>query len=133
MEDSKDKVFKTPSYQRKAYKAYIDRNKDNEDPNTLYVSQFNYYNFKENIYKQKYEIPIDLNSYYNYPNCFNCVFNCDLILNLLKNNNSNNKNTNCYSLRKVSKEHPLKIVNLIEKYFIHSNNCELIDNIGGGN
>ncbi len=109
------------------------RNKDNEDPNTLYVSQFNYYNFKENIYKQKYEIPIDLNSYYNYPNCFNSIFNTDLILNLLKNNNSNTKNTNCYSLRKVSNQHPLKIINSIEKYFIHPNNYELIDNIGGGN
>ena len=42
MEDSKDKVFKTPSYQRKAYKAYIDRNKDNEE-------------FKERLRKQQRE------------------------------------------------------------------------------
>ena len=37
-----EKEFKTPSYQRKAYKAYIDRNKDNEE-------------FKERLRKQQRE------------------------------------------------------------------------------
>jgi hypothetical protein len=40
MEENKE--FKTPIYQRKAYKAYIDRNKDNEE-------------FKEKLRKQQRE------------------------------------------------------------------------------
>ena len=65
------------------------RNRDDENDNTLYVSQLNLYNFKENVWHQKLNIPIDLNSYYYYPNCFPFMYNIQNLHDLY--NNSKNQ------------------------------------------
>jgi hypothetical protein len=105
------------------------RNKTEYDDDDLYLYQFPFYYMKENILKQRYNLPIDINRYNYYPNCLPIVFNIDMLLGLYEQNKSNNndRSLTCYVLRKTHDTHPLKFIDSIHDYFIHPEDSINID------
>ena len=109
------------------------RNKIEHSENALYMAQFPFYFLKENIFREKYSLPIDLNNWNEYPNCFPLCFNVKNILEIYNNiktkNDVTDRNGTCYLLRKTCDSHPLKIINSVKDYFIHPEDSYSIDNL----
>lgn len=105
------------------------RNKIEYENNSLYIYQFPFYNIKENILRQKYNLPIDINHSNIYPNCLQLCFNIEMIIKLSKKDITNTKrNSSCFVLRKTDDSHPLKFPESIKDYYIHPSNSIQIDN-----
>jgi hypothetical protein len=95
------------------------RNKYEHDDGCLYLCQFPFYSIFENILRQRYDLPIDINTHNEYPNCFPGIFNVGMVLSLYKQNMNINSDKTCYVLRKTQDSHPLKFIHKITDYFIH--------------
>jgi hypothetical protein len=108
------------------------RNKIEHSENALYMAQFTFYFLKENIFREKYSLPIDLNNWNEYPNCFPLCFNIKVILEIYNSikikNDVTERNGSCYLLRKTCDSHTLKIVDSVKDYFIHPEDSISIDN-----
>lgn len=104
------------------------REKSSHDLNSLYLSQFPFYRIKENVLRQLYGLPVDINKYYHYPNCFTIIFNINNLLGLLNLPNNNERSKSCYVLRKTHDNHPLKFVNSVKDYFVHPEDSINIEN-----
>jgi hypothetical protein len=89
------------------------------DSNDLFLYQFPIYSLKSNILRQKYYLPIDINNTNKYPNSLPLLFNIKMI-NDLKNTIKPEKTIeSCYLLRKTNDQHPLKMMDNVNDYFIH--------------
>jgi len=104
------------------------RNKFEHDGGCLYLYQFPFYNIFENILRQRYDLPIDINTHNEYPNCFPGCFNLGMFLNLYKTDMNITSDKTCYVLRKTQHSHPLKFIDNIEDYFIHPEDSICIEN-----
>ncbi len=106
------------------------RNKIEYDNDALFIYQYPFYSIKENILRQRYDLPIDINHTHEYPNCFQLSFNINILKSILLNNKNINmkRNKTCYVLRKTADTHPLKMMDKIADYFIHPSDSISIEN-----
>jgi hypothetical protein len=102
------------------------RNKYDHNINSLYIYQFPFYSVFENILRQRYDLPIDINVTNEYPNCLPLCFNIEGFIPIYREN-MNNTNKTCYVLRKTNDTHPLKFMHNIKDYFIHPEDSICID------
>jgi hypothetical protein len=98
---------------------------------SLFIDQFPLYDIKTNVLRQKYNLPIDINSYNRYPNCLPVLFNTNYFLKIARSQEVNkyNRNNSCFMLRKTMDTHPLKMMDTISEHYIHQNDSLPLDGL----